>query len=77
MGMNSSIIKSDLEAFQASVKTLSDGIQQASSLWRDTKFSELSASVSSIAKQSKELIVAGDRCCNAIDRFEAIAGEKY
>lgn len=75
--MGSGIIKKDMETFQASVKTLGDDIKKAASLWGDEKYKELSASVSSVAKQSRDLILAGERCCTAIDRFSAIASEEY
>lgn len=75
--MGSEKIKKEMQIFQSSVKKLSAGIGRASSLWRDAKFSELSASVGEIANQSKDVIVAGDRCCSAIDNFDKIAAEKY
>jgi len=70
-------IKKDLQDFQAAVKKLSDGVGQASSLWKDVKFSELSSSVSYIATQSRDLMMSGDRCCSSIDKFDRIAAEKY
>lgn len=70
-------IGSDLNFFQASVKRLSGGISRASPLWRDEKFAELSASVAQIASQSREVMLAGERCYSALNRFNAIAGEKY
>ena len=70
-------IKKEMQVFQSSVKQLSAGIGRASSLWGDEKFSELSASVGEIASQSKDIIVAGDRCCSSIDKFVRIAAEKY
>ena len=69
-------IKKDLQDFQAAVKKLSDGVAQASSLWKDVKFSELSSSVSYIATQSRDLMMSGDRCCSSIDKFDRIAAEK-
>lgn len=70
-------IKKDLQDFQTAVKKLSDGIGRAGSLWSDAKFSELSSSVGSLATQSKDLMVSGDKCCSSIDRFNKIAAEKY
>ncbi len=75
--MSSDNIRREMQAFQASVKKLSSGVGSASSLWRDEKFAELSSVVSEIANQSKDVMVAGDRCCSSIDRFEKIASEKY
>ncbi len=75
--MRSTEIKKDLQEFQTAVKRLSEKIGQAASLWGDSKFSELNSSVGRVATQSKEVMVSGDRCCSAIDRFEKIATEKY
>lgn len=77
MSMGSENIKKEMQLFQSSIKHLSGGISRASSLWKDEKFSELSASVSEIANQSKEIMVAGDRCCASVDKFTKIAAEKY
>ena len=75
--MDSYIIKKEIQAFETSVKNLSNDIKHVSSLWSDAKYKELFVSVSDIAKGSRDLILAGDRCCAAIDRFEAIASEEY
>ncbi len=75
--MSSENIKKEMQIFQASVKKLSTGVGAASSLWRDEKFSDLSLSVAEIANQSKDVIIAGDRCCSSIDKFEKIASEEY
>ena len=70
-------INKEMRAFQAAVQNLSSGIGQASALWRDSKYSELSASVGEIAAQSRDVLVAADRCCAAVSRFEKIADEEY
>ena len=75
--MGSENIKKEMQIFQFSVKRLSVGISRASSLWKDAKFSELSTSVGEIAIQSRDVLVAGERCCSAIDKFDKIAAEKY
>lgn len=77
MTMGSESIKKKMQMFQASIKQLSSGVESASSLWRDERFSELSSSVAEIANQSKDVMVTGGRCCSSIDRFEKIASEKY
>lgn len=74
---SSSSIRKEMQAFQASVQKLGIGISDASSLWKDEKFSELSSSVTEIANRSRSVLIAGDRCCASIDRFEAIAAEQY
>lgn len=75
--MSSAIIRKDLDEFQKSVKKLSAGIGKAGSLWGDSKYSELSSAISVIANMSKSVIVSGDQCCSAIDKFDKIAAEKY
>lgn len=75
--MSSASIRKDLQLFQASVKRLSAGVGQASSLWKDEKFSELSSSVSQVATQSKQVMMTGDRICASIDKFDRIAAENY
>ena len=70
-------IKDDIQTFQSSIQSLSAGISKASSLWKDEKFSELSASIGEIANNSKEVMIAGNRCCSTVDRFNKIAAEKY
>ena len=70
-------IRKELQIFQSSIKNLSAGISRASSLWQDEKFSELSASISEVANNSKNVMVTGDRCCSTIDKFDRIAAEKY
>jgi len=75
--MGSELIRQDVRDFEAAVKNLSAGIASASALWKDAKYRELSASVGQIARQSRDLITAGDDCCSAIDHFLIIANEKY
>lgn len=69
-------IGKQLEAFRLSVMQLSAGVSRAAPLWKDEKFLELSVSVGEIARQSKDVKVAGERCCSALDRFNAIAEEE-
>lgn len=71
--MGAEKIKIEMKTFQTSVKRLSAGVSQASILWKDEKFSELSSSVSEVANQSKNIMVSADRCCSSIDKFEKIA----
>lgn len=75
--MRAEKINREMQLFQASVKRLSSGVSKASSLWKDEKFSELSSSVSEIANQSKDVMVAADRCSASISKFDKIAAENY
>lgn len=75
--MDSGPIRQDVSAFQSAVKRLSGKVGDASSLWSDAKFSELSSAVSVIASMSRDIMVAGDDCCASIDKFAKISAEKY
>lgn len=75
--MTAGNIKGDLQDFQEVVRRLSFGMEQVSPLWSDAKFAELSASVRGVATQARDLMVAGDRCCQSLDGFDAIASERY
>ena len=75
--MGTESIRNEMKIFQSSIKNLSAGISRAASLWKDEKFSELSASIGEVANNSKNIMVAGDRCCSSIEKFDKIAAEKY
>lgn len=75
--MGTESIRKEMQVFQASIKNLSTGISRASSLWKDENFSELSASIGEVANNSKNVMVTGERCCSAVDKFNKIAAEKY
>ena len=75
--MSSALIRKDIDEFQKAVQKLSSGVGKAASLWGDRKYSELSAAVRTVANMSKDVIVSGDRCCSAIDKFNKIASEQF
>lgn len=75
--MHSGKIRTDLDSFQIMVQKLGGEVGKASALWQDEKYSELSAAVRVIASNSRNVIVAGDRCCASIDRFAQISAEQY
>ncbi len=75
MGVES--IEKELERFQSSLKKLSSEINNASSLWNDCKYAELSAAVSRIAHESKAFVISGNVCCKSLGKFKKIAEEKY
>lgn len=70
-------IKHDLGDFQQSVQKLSAGIKATASLWRDPKYSELSAEITEIANHSRSVLVSGDKCCDSIEKFFKVADEEY
>ncbi len=71
------MIRKEMDEFQKSVMKLSGEIGKAATLWNDPQYADLSSSVSQIANASKNVIVAGDKCCNSISKMEKIAAEKY
>jgi len=73
--MSTAGIRREIEAFQQSVKTLSDGIKQSGATWNDENYKTLSALIRNIASSSKQVIVSGDRACEVLDKFEQIAKE--
>ena len=75
--MNSSLIHTDIQEFEKSVKKLSSELSKASSIWNDGKYSELFASIQEIAHISRDVIVTGERGCKSIDQLERIASEQY
>ena len=75
--MHSNQIRTDLDRFQTMVKKLGSDVGQASVLWEDEKYAELSAAIRVIADMSKNLIVAGDQCCASVDKFAQISEEQY
>ena len=70
-------IKRELEGFQSSIQKLGAGIKSASSLWKDPKYSELSSEITQIANLSRNVLVAGDKSCEVINKFFKVANEEY
>lgn len=75
--MQTGNIEKEMQFFKSSVNKLSSKIGRASTLWSDEKFSELSASVAEVAKDSKKVMLAGKRCTTSLQKFIKIANEKY
>ena len=71
--MNDKALSEETKLFEASVIKLSREIEKAGTLWNDSKYSELSFSVSQIANESKNVILAGNRCCISVRKMEKIA----
>ena len=75
--MSSAEIRKELDHFQRSVQKLSAGVGKASNLWKDSKYQELSSSVSNVANMSRAVILSGEQCCSSIDKVDKIASESY
>lgn len=70
-------IRGDLSDFQVSIQRLSSGIKGTASLWQDSKYSGLVEEISQIADESRLVLIAGDKSCEAIENFFKIASEEY
>ena len=75
--MDSGSIRREAGVFQSAVKKLSGEVGNAGSLWSDAKFSEIFSAVSVIANMSRDIMVIGDDCCDAIEKFISISSEEY
>lgn len=75
--MDLTSMKKVMDMFQDAVKKLSTEIGKAALIWRDSKFSDLSASVSIIANMSKDVITTEECCSDSVNKFKKIADEKY
>ena len=77
MSIHSQIIKKDIDSFQGYVQKLSIKIQSVSMQWNDENFFSLTEGIFSIAQQSKEVLITGDKFCESVDKFYEIANEDY
>lgn len=77
MNSYSKQIKSDVDSFQGYVQKLSGDVQSAAALWRDSQYSDLMSGISTIATQARDVIVAGDKLCESINKFFEVAEEEY
>ena len=69
-------LKNDLTEFQSAVGKLSSAINKCGLKWKDEQFKGLSSSVGNIAKLSKQVLMSGRECEDAIRRFRRIESEK-
>lgn len=77
MNRYSQNVKADMDSFQNAVEKLSRELQAVSDLWKDEKYKSLSAGIADIARQSRDVLAAGDRLCGTVERFFRIAEEEY
>ena len=75
--MGAENIQKEMEAFEASIRNLSDGVSRASNLWKDAKYGELSAAVGRVASQSRDVMLSAERSLKWISKFNEIAAERY
>lgn len=75
MGDGYNGLRTDLKEFENVIRNLSIGINSSGVLWSDTQYEQLAEKIGAIASLSKDVIQAGQRCENAIKKFESIALE--
>lgn len=71
--MNTAGIRLDLDRFETAARTLGSEVAGASALWTDEKYDELAAALRVIADGSRNVIVAGERCCHSVENFIRIS----
>jgi len=68
-------MRKEIEAFKQSTAKLSDKINAAGDLWRDSSYSTLKVQIGELAKNSRTVVEGGERVSSSTDRFFAIAAE--
>ena len=72
----SSVIRRSIDDFRLSTIRVSDRINDAGDIWKDSKYISLHRQMGELAKASKAVIESGDRTCKSIDNFTVIANER-
>lgn len=75
--MSEKQIRDQVSYFEGVVHNLSLEIGKVSTLWQDSKYSELYTSVAQVATLSRDFMAAGDKCINSLSQFNKISDEKY
>lgn len=73
--MSSNELRNDINRFQDIIRNLSMGVNRSGISWRDAQYAALAGKIQSLASSSKDVIQAGERCMEAIRRFNDIASE--
>lgn len=73
--MLSNGLQSDIGRFQDIIRNLSMGVNRSDISWRDAQYAELAEKIQSLASSSRGVIQAGERCMDAMRRFEAVVSE--
>lgn len=74
--MLSNHLGSDISRFQDIIRNLSMGVNRSGISWRDAQYAELAEKIQDLASSSRDVIQAGERCMEAMRRFDAIASEE-
>ena len=76
MAGESLVLRRELENFKSSSGKISEKINGAGDIWRDSNYASLHTQIGELAKKSRMVIENGDRACSSIDRFFSIAVEE-
>lgn len=74
--MLSNGLRDDINRFQDIIRNLAIGVNRSGISWRDARYAELAEKIQSLASSSKDVIQAGERCMDAMKRFEDIASRE-
>ena len=72
----SSVLRKELDSFKLSTARISEKINGANDIWRDSNYASLQTQIGELAKKSRTVIERGERACSCIDNFFAIAAEE-
>lgn len=65
----------DVEELQRSIKKLSNSIKKCGVDWKDAKYTALAEKVKPIADDSKQIIIASERCKKVLASFLKVEAE--
>lgn len=68
-------LKNDMAEFENVIRNLSIGVNDSGISWRDAQYQQLAYKIGVLAASSKGVIQAGQRCKNAMERFDSIVSE--
>lgn len=65
----------DIEELQRSIKNLSNSIKKCGVNWADAKYAALVKKIKPVADDSKQIMVASERCNKALAKFLKVEAE--
>lgn len=65
----------DVEELQRSIKNLSNSVKKSGVDWKDTKYAALVEKIKPVADESKQIMVASERCSKALAKFLKVEAE--
>jgi len=76
MAGESSALRREIENFKLSTGKISEKINGAGDIWRDSNYASLQAQIGELAKKSRTVIENSDKACSSIEKFFSIAAEE-